>query len=499
MQAVIEPLSSAAEPKSICLSDDREFIPEIRAALARRIGEIRLAQWFGPQTQLEISDGRLMVLALSPFVAQWIRGHFIDDLRHAAYAVARITDVDIHAGSRHAGAPPRSPAAAADAASSRGVVPPTAGRSPLDRLNPLFTLDRFIAGGGNRMALHAARLAAADQEKMHGPLFIHGNCGLGKTHLLQGICRAYAEKFPLRRWHYLTAEQFTNEFLDNIKKSTMPAFRRRMRRNDLLIVDDCHFLSRKASTQQEFLHTFNEISAAGGKIVLAADCAPADIPDLNDALASRLVSGMVVRVDPPDTPTKAAILRQAAQSRGWNVSDVIINRLSRESVAGVRELEGRLTQMLMRQTMAGSSAVEPSPLPDTKSDELPPQAPVALILKVTADHLGQSVEKLTGGCRSADCARARGIAMYLLRELAHRSFPEIGRIVGVKSHSAVIAACRRVSEQVGTSRVLLWRLGGELRSASVTQIVADITARIRQSPRPSPSARGVSQPPGDIQ
>lgn len=498
MQAIIESPSSATEIHTTPFIHGAEAIAEIKAALSERIGEIRFAQWFGPQTRFEITDSTLTVLAPSPFVAQWIRGHFIDDLRHSTMAVAGVSAVEIRADERDVSTVRRPPGIRHGAASSEPESLPTPAPSAFLRLNPYFTLDRFISGAGNRMALHAAKLLAASPEKIHGPLFIHGNCGLGKTHLLQGICRGWAQSFPQRTWRYVTAEQFTNEFLENIKKGTMGAFRRRMRRIDLLVVDDAHFFSRKASTQQEFLHTFNEIIAAGGKLVLAADCGPGDMTDLSEALASRLMSGMVVRVDPPDSQTKAAILRQAAEIRRWTISDVVINRLAREPVANVRELEGRLTQTLMRQTMGETFAGFASqPSLDSNSGELPPEASGEVILQTTAEYLGQNLPMLIGGGRSADCARARGIAMYLLRELAHRSYPEIGRMVGVKSHSAVIAACRRVSDQIERGQVLLWKLAGELRSASVVQVVGDITARIRQSPRKSLQASIRS--PDDIQ
>ncbi|MGC8560015.1 MAG: DnaA ATPase domain-containing protein [Phycisphaerae bacterium] len=487
MQTIVESPPSASESHFAPLIQGADAISEIKAALSERIGEIRFVQWFGPQTRFEMADGTLTVLAPSAFVAQWIRGHFTDDLRRMALTMAGITDVEIRADGQDISPAGRAAASISGAAPLNRELPAATRPSNPLRLNPQFTLDRFISGVGNRMALHAAKMLVASPEKIHGPLFIHGNCGLGKTHLLQGICRGWAESFPQRPWRYVTAEQFTNEFLENIKKGTMGLFRRRMRRIDLLVVDDAHFFSRKASTQQEFLHTFNEIIAAGGKIVLAADCAPRDVTDITEALASRLMSGLVVRIDLPDVQTKAAILRQAAESRGWTISDVVINRLSREPVANVRELEGRLTQTLMRQTVGSASAVlPPQPNVDSNRDELPPEASVDVILQATAEYLGQELAKLTGGCRSAECARARGIAMYLLRELAHRSYPEIGRTIGVKSHSAVINACQRISHQIEVSHVLMWRVGGALRSASVAQVVADITARIRQLPRTGP-------------
>lgn len=272
----------------------------------------------------------------------------------------------------------------------------------------------------------------------------------------------------------------------------MSAFRQRMRRIDLLVVDDAHFFNRKVTTQQEFLHTFNEITAAGGRVVLAADCVPGDLTDLSEALATRLVSGMVVRVDPPDTRTKVAILRQAAQLRGWTISDVLITRLANEPLANVRELEGRLTQTLMRRTLTGTSTDQsPGDRSNGGRDSLPPAASVDVIIRTTAEYLGQSMDKLISGCRSADCARARGIAMYLIRELAKMSYPEIGRVLGIKSHSAVIAACRRVGDQLASAELLLWKQGGEMRSATVTQVVGDIMARIRQLPRSNALASAV--------
>ncbi len=479
MPATIESIASEVSP----FLSPPDCISDIKTALMSRIGAVRLAQWFGPQTRFELINRTLVVYAPNAFAMQWIRGHFINDLRAAAVATAGLEAVDIRAGATSGQACVLVPAPGRTAADSAGdtvkMMP-----SQLSRLNPQFTLERFISGAGNRMARHTAELVAAQPEKVHGPLFVHGNCGLGKTHLLQGICRAFAAHFPLRRWRYITAEQFTNEFLEAIKKSTMNAFRQRMRRIDLLVIDDAHFLNRKASTQQEFLHTFNEITAAGGKVVLAADCAPCDLTDINVALATRLVSGMVVRVDPPDNGTKAAILRQLAQQRGWTISDVMINRLAREPVANVRELEGCLTRTVMRQTLGGCAAADArDDLSLNGGDSLPPAASVDVIVRATAEYLGQQVEKLTSGCRSAPCARARGIAMYLVREMARMSYPEIGRAIGVKSHSAVIAACRRVSDQIAAGELLLWKLDDEMRSATVTQVVGDIMARIRQSPR----------------
>ncbi len=484
MSAVGESIPSCVAFASPQVLPAAQSISEIKSVLMSRIGVARVAQWFGPQTHFEIAHDVLTVCAPNSFAAQWIRGHFADDLRAAAQTAAGVKRVDICAG----GSPPSQAAATHVAVARPSLDVITTLSSKLSRLNPHFTLERFIGGAGNRMARHAAEMAATEPHKLHGPLFIHGSCGLGKTHLLQGICRTFAATFPQKRWRYVTAEQFTNEFLEAIKKSAMSAFRQRMRRNDLLVVDDAHFFTRKVSTQQEFLHTFNEITSAGGKVVLAADCPPGNLTDLSEALATRLLSGMVVRVDPPDNRTKAAILRQSVQQRGWVISDVVINRLASEPVANVRELEGRLTQTVMRQTLNGRAAVTAHDDTTGRDDSLPPTASAEIILRTTAEYLGQDLEKLTSGCRASDCSRARGIAMYLVREMAKMSYPEISRVVGVKSHSAVMAACRRVSDQLASAELLLWKLGDDVRSATVTQVVGDIIARIRQLPHQSHTA-----------
>jgi len=489
MSAVLDSIPPAIILTNRHIPSSAHCISDIKSALMSQIGASRLAQWFGPQTRFEIIDSTLTVHAPNAFAAQWIRGHFHAYLLAAARTAAGVDAVDIRTDS----APPLSLTASKPASSpAPRIDTPAPAPSKLSRLNPHFTLERFIGGVGNRLARHAAELAASEPHKLHGPLFIHGNCGLGKTHLIQGICRAFALNFPGKRWRYITAEQFTNEFLESLKKSNMSAFRQRMRRIDLLVVDDAHFFNRKVTTQQEFLHTFNEITAAGGRVVLAADCVPGDLTDLSEALATRLVSGMVVRVDPPDTRTKVAILRQAAQLRGWTISDVLITRLANEPLANVRELEGRLTQTLMRRTLTGTSTDQsPGDRSNGGRDSLPPAASVDVIIRTTAEYLGQSMDKLISGCRSADCARARGIAMYLIRELAKMSYPEIGRVLGIKSHSAVIAACRRVGDQLASAELLLWKQGGEMRSATVTQVVGDIMARIRQLPRSNPLASAV--------
>ena len=180
-------------------------------------------------------------------------------------------------------------------------------------LNAKYTLEEFIVGPSNQMAYHAAMQVAEHPGERFSPLFIHGQCGLGKTHLLQGICQRFSRLHPGKRWLYVTGEGFTNEFLDAIKNHKTDAFRKRIRQTDILILDDVHFLSHKKATQEEFLHTFNQIDAGGKQVVLASDCAPRQMAAMAESLISRFVSGMVLRIDTPDLPTRLEILRRASR------------------------------------------------------------------------------------------------------------------------------------------------------------------------------------------
>jgi chromosomal replication initiator protein len=180
-------------------------------------------------------------------------------------------------------------------------------------LNPRYTFANFIVGPSNELAFNAARALIREQQSPFNPLFIHGGCGVGKTHLLQGICNGVAKVRPQTQWLYLSAEEFANQFVLALKTKKLEAFRRRMRQTDLLAIDDVHFLASKPSTQEEFLHTFNTISLAGKQVVLVSDAHPKMIAQLSEKLVNRFVSGMVVKIEAPDFHTRCEICRQYAR------------------------------------------------------------------------------------------------------------------------------------------------------------------------------------------
>src|SRR5688500_9285433 len=215
-------------------------------------------------------------------------------------------------------------------------------------------LETFVRGPSNNLAYNAACYVAEFPGAQYNPLFIHGSCGLGKTHLLQGLCKRFIEHHPTKRWMYLTGEEFTNEFLSALRNNKLDAFRRKVRDLDLLVIDDVHFLGGKKATQEEFLHTFNAIEAMGRQVVMASDNHPKLIEEFGESLVNRFVSGMVVRIDPPNYATRCEILRSLARRNNLNVNEEVVGWIARRVTQNVRELEGAITRIAAVAKLTGS-------------------------------------------------------------------------------------------------------------------------------------------------
>jgi len=274
----------------------------IGAALRALLGEERFDLWFDRKTRMLMAGNTLIVEVANGFAAKWIGGKFRGELLAAAGQVlGREVELSIRVSERltaEQGRPTDMPAAPVPAApAGAGARGNYAGGVSAPMMPLRYTLEEFVVGPSNQLAYHAAVRVAEKPGQEFNPLFIHGHCGLGKTHLLQGICQRFAKLHPGKKWLYLTGEQFTNEFLEAIRTHKTEAFRRRLRSAELLVLDDVHFLGNKKATQEEFLHTFNQVDGAGKQIVLASDCAPKQIESLSEQLSSRFVSGMVLRID----------------------------------------------------------------------------------------------------------------------------------------------------------------------------------------------------------
>ena len=350
-----------------------------------------------------------------------------------------------------------------------------AGRGPADpaRLNPKYAFDTFVIGASNRFA-HAAAVAVAEAPaKAYNPLFIYGESGLGKTHLLHAIGHYAQHLFAGARVRYVSSEEFTNDFINSIRDGKAETFRRRYREVDILLVDDIQFLEHKEGTQEEFFHTFNTLHNANKQIVISSDRPPKQLSTLEDRLRTRFEWGLITDVQPPDLETRIAILRKkAAQDRLAAPPDVlefIASKISRN----IRELEGALIRVTAFASL-NRQLVDVSLAEVVLKDLIPadggPEITGATIMAATAEYFGLTMEDLCGSSRSRMLVAARQTAMYLCRELTDLSLPKIGQMFGGRDHTTVIHADRKIRAQMPERR------------ATYNQ-VAELTNRIKTRSR----------------
>ncbi|MER6995370.1 chromosomal replication initiator protein DnaA [Streptomyces sp. NPDC000410] len=320
---------------------------------------------------------------------------------------------------------------------------------PHARLNPKYLFDTFVIGASNRFA-HAAAVAVAEAPaKAYNPLFIYGESGLGKTHLLHAIGHYARSLYPGTRVRYVSSEEFTNEFINSIRDGKGDTFRKRYRDVDILLVDDIQFLASKESTQEEFFHTFNTLHNANKQIVLSSDRPPKQLMTLEDRLRNRFEWGLTTDVQPPELETRIAILRKKAVQEQLNAPPEVLEFIASRISRNIRELEGAL----IRVTAFASLNRQPVDLGLTEivlKDLIPggedsaPEITASAIMASTADYFGLTVEDLCGSSRSRVLVTARQIAMYLCRELTDLSLPKIGAQFGGRDHTTVMHADRKI-------------------------------------------------------
>ena len=328
--------------------------------------------------------------------------------------------------------------------------PPSNGRagafeSPV--LDPRYTFDTFVIASSNRFAHAAAQSVAESPAQSYNPLFIYGDAGLGKTHLLPAIGNYVLDNFSGRHVRYLTTETYMNEFVDAIRTNATTAFKRRYRECDVLLIDDVQFMERKESLQEEFFHTFNSLYGASKQIVLTSDRPPKSIATLEDRLRSRFLSGLITIVQPPDLETRLAILQAKAEHEQVDVPDDVLDFIATHVKDNIRELEGALIRVtafasLYRQPMSRELAEQV--LSDIVSAHQPRRITPQVILDATSETFGFSVEELCGPNRRRPLVTARQVSMYVFRELTDFSYPAIGREFGGRDHSTVMHAVDKI-------------------------------------------------------
>jgi chromosomal replication initiator protein len=319
-------------------------------------------------------------------------------------------------------------------------------------LNPTYTFDQFVIGASNRFA-HAAALSVAEMPaRSYNPLFIYGPAGLGKTHLLHAIGHYVQAMHRMKRLRYVSTEAFMNEFVDAIRAKSMPAFKRRYRDLDVLLIDDIQFLERTQELQEEFFHTFNDLHQGGSQIVISSDRPPKSIATLEDRLRTRFEWGLITDVQPPEFETRLAILRKKAESEHLDGIPTEVHAFIASNITdNVRELEGALIRV------AAYSSLNHSPLSEeiaraVLADLLPPSKPRVitpqLILDETAKMFGWTVDDLCGKSRRRPLVTARQISMYVFRELTDASYPKIAEEFGGRDHTTVMHAVEKIKGQM---------------------------------------------------
>ena len=437
--AIIEDTALVAAPNEFTKDVlESKLRPLVVDALSRTLGrEIRIA------------------VTVDPTIAPNLDEDATDDLADSTYADSPAPFAAVPVLTP-APAPPAALAPTLDQARP-GTGSPGTRTEEASRLNPKYTFDTFVIGSSNRFA-HAAAVAVAEQPaKAYNPLFVYGESGLGKTHLLHAIGHYTRTLYAGAKVRYVSSEEFTNEFINSIRDDKAAAFQRRYRDVDVLLVDDIQFLSGKVQTQEEFFHTFNTLHNANKQIVVTSDLPPKQLQDFEDRMRSRFEWGLITDVQPPDLETRIAILRKKSAQERLSAPPDVLEFIASKISTNIRELEGAL----IRVTAFASLNRQPVDLPlaevvlkDLITDQAGPEITSSIIMMQTASYFGVSIDDLCGSSRSRVLVTARQIAMYLCRELTDLSLPKIGQAFGGRDHTTVMHAVSRITELMVEDRTL---------------------------------------------
>jgi len=324
-------------------------------------------------------------------------------------------------------------------------------------LNPAYTFDDFVIGESNRFAA-AAALAVAEQPAVsYNPLFIYGDAGLGKTHLLHAIGHYVRATYPGMCVRYVSTEHFLNDFIEAIRTNSQGAFKLRYRRCDVLLVDDVQLIENKATTQEEFFHTFDYLHSAGRQIVISSDRPPKAMATLEDRLRSRFGWGLITDVQPPSLETRLAILRKKAAGETSKAPDDVLTYIATHITNNIRELEGALNRVLAFSNLNRvplTLDMAEDVLGDLITAKAPRQITAKVVIEATADMFGLTIDELCGKSRSRPLVTARQVAMYVLREMTDFSYPAIGRAFGDRDHTTVMHAVSKIADLMRERRTI---------------------------------------------
>ncbi len=404
---------------------------------AKSLDPVNTRIWFDNLHLARMTGGLLEIACPDDACAQFLRSNCRNAFTRAARQITgHLVTVQFSANGH----------TPADAAVSPDANEPT--------FHPDYTFDNFVVGPSNRLA-HATCIAVSQSPgDTYNPLFIYGNSGLGKTHLLHAVCHEMKRKSDRAVLQLLSCEGFINQFIQAIEKGDLPGFHNRFRTVDAIVIDDIQFLSEREQSQEEFFHTFNALYSSGRQIILSADRAPAEIPVLEERLISRFNWGLVARIDPPSYETRIAIVQKKAHLRGLDIGEEVAGYIARKVHANIRELEGALTTIYAVSVTTGkditlelartalNGQIEAGTRHITISD----------IADAVSQHFNVRLADLQSKKRSQSIAEPRQICMYLARQLTKHSLEEIGGHLGGRDHTTVMHACGKIGEMRKTDK-----------------------------------------------
>jgi chromosomal replication initiator protein len=417
--------------------------------LQQKIGESGYQSWIIHLSALCEVDNTLILAAPDEFFKNWIMDHYFDLIqdilkKHSSENIK--IEMRIIPREELPNAAITADVIVAPAPVNNGITRKLRGL----HLNPRLTFENFVVGSSNQMACGASQAVANAPAKAYNPLFLYGQSGLGKTHLMQAIANHIVQHNPNAQCAYLTSEQFINEFIDSIHHKTMNEFKQKYRNVDILLIDDIQFIAGKRSTQEEFFHTFNAMHDNHKQIVITSDRPPKEISDLEDRLVTRFLWGLIVDIQPPDFETRVAILRKKIGLESVKVPEDVVYFIAEQIKTNIRELEGALIRVV------ASSMLQEKPINlqlaqlvlKNMLQETLKIVSVEMVQQIVCDHFKININDLKNNKRTKNFVLPRQIAMYLTRHLTRHSLPEIGKAFGGKDHTTVLYACKKIEESL---------------------------------------------------
>jgi chromosomal replication initiator protein len=482
------PVPDPAPAPALASNAERDLLRSLLQQLGSRVRREQLETWFRSLDVRRADDQEIELSVTSQFVRDWLQKNFLATLQESTAALGAprrrvvltyrdedgwdclrfaqpttISDeVERLMRTRDLRTPP---APAVGPTPHMPTLPAATGLAAPRRsgpsLNPNYTFDRFVVGPCNRLA-HASGLAIGENPGCaYNPLFVHGNVGLGKSHLLQAICHTVLRRDPSARVVYMSCEDFTNSFIQAIQSHQLDAFREHYRTADVLVIDDVQFLANKEKTQDEFFHTFNALYDAQKQIVLSSDRPPVEIPTVEERLVSRFKWGLVAEVEAPCFDTRVAIVRRKAAGRGVDLPEDVARYLAERVTANIRELEGAVIKVV------GIAAITDQPINLTLAENCVRGMPVRHaqvsvddVMTLITTEFAITARELTGKSRTQTVSLPRQIAMFLLREHTESSLEDVGRIFGNRDHTTVLYAVNKIRDRAQKDRMFKELLDG---------------------------------------